>query len=330
MPPGRLTTLGNRLAVQTETGPVPLRLKGLNRSGLQHKAGLKQAGLADLQAELRAWRVDWGAQIIRLPLAMDFWLDSTTYQRDLDEVVAAAAQEGLYLMLELHGTSTHLSEPLPLPGSDAVWRDLARRYGAQPHVVFDLWNEPHSVPWAAWQTQATHLLRCIRDAGATDTLTVVGGIDWAYDLSPLLQPDNRIEGLGPVAYATHPYPCKGVPPHGPAQWEERFGRVARMLPVLLGEFGADASNERPYGLSDPVAADAWLCQLLAYVDGLELSALAWSAGDRPHLTYGRDGGPVSLPGSPPDPGRPTEPFGARVRAWMAGPRRAAKDQLLVA
>ena len=41
---GRLTVVGNQLLVNCGGQMVPTRLKGINRSGLQHKIGLNMAG----------------------------------------------------------------------------------------------------------------------------------------------------------------------------------------------------------------------------------------------------------------------------------------------
>ena len=57
------------------------------------------------------------------------------------------------------------------------------------------------------------------------------------------------------------------------------------------------------------AAHSWMTQLHAYIDAKNLSALAWSGGDDPQLTFGTGGGAVSLPNNPPDPTKPTDPFG---------------------
>ncbi|MFO0657924.1 MAG: hypothetical protein U0787_23020 [Polyangia bacterium] len=67
------------------------------------------------------------------------------------------------------------------------------------------------------------------ERGAQDTVVVVGGLDYAYDLSALADANNRISsGLGPIIYATHPYPFKGTPPHVEPDWDRYFGEcIAR-------------------------------------------------------------------------------------------------------
>ena len=165
------------------------------------------------------------------------------------------------------------------------------------------------------ESERRKIISAIRGAGATETLVVVGGLDWAYDLSPLADPQNRLTGLGPIIYATHPYPLKKTPPTTAADWDEvwpggRSGTGPRR------KFGADDTQSVPVGLGSKAAARDWLTALLNYVDGKRLSALAWSGGDLPHLCLGRDGGPVVLPQNPPDPGRPTDPFGQVVQSWL--------------
>lgn len=321
----RLTVAGNQLHVRCGGQTVATRLKGINRSGLQHKVGLAAAGFGrDPAVELRRFRDEWGTNVVRLPFAQRHYTthaEAPQYRQDIATVVEAARTLGLYVILELHGMDAHdleAAQPDPI-STPALWADLARTYGAQTHVLFDIWNEPHSVSWSTWKTAAEAIISAIRAAGASETLIVVGGLDYAYDLSPLLDPSNRIQGLGPIVYSTHPYPLKSTPPAMAPAWDERFGRVSAFVPVLIGEYGVSAESGVPAGLGSRAAAHAWLSALLAYLDAHQLSALAWSAGDQPQLTFGQHGGRVALPDNPPDPGLPTDPFGLDVRAWMQAP-----------
>lgn len=321
----RLTVTGNRLQARCGDGLVDVRLKGINRSGLQHKNGLALAGFgADPTVELKRWRDEWLVSVIRLPFAQSYYTtyaEAPQYRAGIATIISAARSLGMYVMLELHGyDENNLGIAQPDPSSTpALWADLAKTYGGESHVLFDIWNEPHSVPWSTWKANAEKIISAIRGAGATETLVVVGGLDWAYDLSPLADPQNRLTGLGPIIYATHPYPLKKTPPTTAADWDEKFGRVADQVPVLVGEFGADDTQSVPVGLGSKAAARDWLTALLNYVDGKRLSALAWSGGDLPHLCLGQDGGPVVLPQNPPDPGRPTDPFGQVVQSWLKKP-----------
>lgn len=307
----RLLVRGNGLYVLCRGSEVPVRLKGINRSGLQHKSSLANAGFpSNPQDELHRFRTDWKAVAVRLPIAQDYYQGSAAYRDDIAKIVTATKSEGQYVILEVHGFSYNLNPPLPDGQTATLWGDLARSFGNETHVMFDLWNEPRASSWDVWKTQAESLIRTIRASGAQDTVVVVGGLDYAYDLSALSAPNNRISGLGPVIYATHPYPFKGTPPHVEPDWDRYFGNVASQVPVILGEYGVDEM------IMDAQAARDWMARLHRYIDGKGLSALAWSVGDMPHLVLGTNGAGVSLPSNPPDPSRPTSPFGVDVKAWM--------------
>lgn len=313
--PARLATDGPLLALDLPRGRVPVRLRGLNRSGFQHKLSLEAAGLAAPEQEFAAWRRLWNAQALRLPLALDALLEQEDYRGGLRRLVDAAEQAELYLLLELHGLSTDFERALPpLPEALEGWRLLAAEHGSRPHVVFDLWNEPHDVSWDEWQPLAQALIEAVRAGGAERSLVLVGGLDWAWDLSPLLRPEARLDGLGgPLAYAAHVYPWKGGFLRRRRAWQRAFAAVAGELPVLVTELGAE-TWPRPRGLPRSWAR-AWLQDLLAFLDEHGLSGLAWSAGDRPQLVQAGDGSEVRLPDRPPDPAQATE-LGELVRRWL--------------
>jgi hypothetical protein len=319
---GRLSVVGNQLMVDCNGQTVPARLKGINRSGLQHKNGLQLAGFgSDPSVELSQWRELWQTVVIRVPIGQNYYLLYDSYRQDLATLIAAAKSLGIYVILDLHGyDAASLNEAQPDPATTPMfWGQVAQRFGAESHVLFDIWNEPHDVPWSTWKANAEKSILAIRAAGATETLVVVGGLDWAYDLTPLLDPGNRLTGLGPIIYATHPYPWKSSPPAMAPEWDVKFGNVAKLLPVIVGEYGVDDSAGTPFGLGSKAAAHNWLLQLHNYIDQHQLSALAWSGGDMPQLTLGTAGGGVSLPSNPPDPNQPTDPFGVDVKAWMSKP-----------
>lgn len=318
----RLTVEGNELRIRCGQETLRTRLKGINRSGLQHKIGLQMAGFGnDSMPELKAWRDNWKTVVVRLAIAQTYYLYYENYRQDIANIVATTRSLGMYLMLELHGyDANNLNSAQPDPSSTpGFWAQVAQAYGNESHVLFDIWNEPHSVPWSTWKTNAEKIIMAIRNAGANDTLIVVGGLDYAYDLSPLMDPSNRITGMGPIIYATHPYPLKSVPATMAPEWDLKFGSVANIVPVIVGEYGVDDSTTVPYGLGSKSAAHDWMTKLHQYIDAKKLSALAWSAGDAPQITYGTSGGGVALPSNPPDPSRPTDPFGVDVKAWMLQP-----------
>ncbi len=321
----RLTVSGNQLQINCNGQLMAARLKGINRSGLQHKNGLAMAGFgSDPLPELKAWRDTWQAVVVRIPIGQSYYTtygEAPQYRQGVAAIVAAAKSLGMYVMLELHGyDASNLNSAQPDPSSTPqFWGDVVRTFGNETHVIFDIWNEPWGVDWSVWKGNAVKIIQAIRGAGANDTLIIVGGLDYAYDLSALQTASNRITGIEPIIYATHPYPLKSNPPSMSPEWDTKFGNIAQQVPVIVGEYGVDDSGTSPYGLGNKAAAHNWMTQLHNYIDAHQLSALAWSAGDEPQIVQGKNGGGVYLPGNPPDPTRPTDPFGVDVKAWMVKP-----------
>jgi hypothetical protein len=169
------------------------------------------------------------------------------------------------------------------------------------------------VSWDVWAARAQELVDVLRAAGAGETLVLASGVDWGYDLAALVDPRRRLDGRGgPLAYAAHVYPFKTGHLRRRPACERAFGRVARVLPVLVTEFGVLQGRSAPTRLLGRL----WLAGFLRYLDARGLSALAWSAGDLPHLVLGSDGRGVRLPDNPPDPERPVAGFGTLVRDWL--------------
>jgi hypothetical protein len=60
-----------------------------------------------------------------------------------------------------------------------MWKQIARRYGAEPHVVgFDLMVEPHDVPRAEWRAFAQRMVDSIRSVDSVTPILVSPAEDW--------------------------------------------------------------------------------------------------------------------------------------------------------
>jgi endoglucanase len=271
-----LATAANRI-VRRDTGE-PIRLRGVNRSGLEYAdpgatGFLAAAGIAEAQIEQIA--VDWGSNIIRLPFNQDFVLNgrgtftSEQYLQAIDQVIAWASSFGAYTLLDLQWINVDVKiAPLPDFNSPKVWRTLAARYKNDPSVLYDLYNEPHDTTAVDWCYWATLLTDTIREVHA-DALIFISGLDWGYDLR-----DVQIAARD-IVYSTHVYPWKTKP-----RKEQAFGDLAGQVPMFAGEWG---------GLDDPLE---WGRKLSAYFDQLGIGWTAWSWVDYPHLQ--RDGEPTAF------------------------------------
>lgn len=201
----------------------------------------------------------WGANVVRIALNQGFWLSGSSvhdpsYAAIIDQQIAWAEDAGLDVILDLHwsdrGDFGHTPEQQRMADANSVtfWTEVATRYGDDPKVLFELYNEPHDVSWSVWRDGGSSgegwdavgmqtLYDTVRATG-TDNLVIIGGLDWAYDLSGL--PGNEIDGYN-IMYATHPYDyANKQPEHWQADWAYLVDDHA-LIASEFGSFDCDAS-----------------------------------------------------------------------------------------
>ena len=250
---------------------------------------------------VRAALDDWKSNVVRLPVVDKFWFGHGPGQEDggfayrarVDEVIAAAAGSGAYVVLDLHCFVA------PTERHADFWRDAARRYANHPAVLFDIFNEPNSISWETWRdggfvanppgqaaaVPATdsgvavkagfdsigmqRLVEVVRSTGARN-IVAVGGLDWAYDLSGIAKGFAlQDKGGNGIMYSAHIYSWK-------RDWEGNVMIVAKDHPVLVGEVGCDIKklsfvpperHESPY---------TWAPDMIGYIQKHRLNWTAFS------------------------------------------------------
>jgi hypothetical protein len=243
-------------------GGKPVWLYGVNIASLEWNPGGEH-----IEESVNRAINDWKVNLIRLPLAQDYWFGKTTNQTDggaayralVDKLVDTCAAARVYIDLDLHWSDAGKwvneggksgQHSMPDKNSVTFWQDLAVRYKNQPNVIFGLYNEPRDVSFAIWrdggmvtekpdrrktgQAKVVYeaaglqkLYDTVRAAGATNVVTI-GGLDWGYDLSGVLR-GYAIKGSN-LIYETHPYQEK-------KDWDKSFGDPSWKYPVYMGEWG---------------------------------------------------------------------------------------------
>jgi endoglucanase len=109
------------------------------------------------------------------------------------------------------------------------------------------------------------IIHLIRSYDA-ETIELVAGFDWAYDLTPLREEPINADN---IAYVTHPYPFKRSQPWEP-KWEEDFGFAAQRYPVIATEIGFEV------GKNDPAdGAENYGQRITSYLEKNNISWVAW-------------------------------------------------------
>ena len=140
--PPELHMVGN--GIQTVIGGKPVWLQGLCIDSLEWSGGGEHISQSIVVAIEQ-----WKANVIRLPITEEFWFGRNKWQHDggigyrkiVDAAIEAVASRGGYLALDLHRFGA------PMPAHAEFWTDAATRYKNHPPVIFELFNEAHSISW---------------------------------------------------------------------------------------------------------------------------------------------------------------------------------------
>jgi|CZKI01.1.fsa_nt_gi endoglucanase len=201
--------------------------------------------------ELFAAAKDIGANLVRIPVHPAAWRSRTPagYLALLDQAVDWCTDLGVHVIIDWHSIGNLKSGMFQEPIYDTstaetldFWRTIAMHFrGNNTVAFFELFNEPThfngmlgSMSWADWRELNEEMIGVIR-YWDKDTIPLVAGFDWAYDLDAVHYDPVRAEGIG---YVTHPYADKRSQPWEP-RWEEDFAFVSDRYPVIATEIGFD-------------------------------------------------------------------------------------------
>jgi endoglucanase len=215
---------------------------------------------------------------------------------------------GIHPILDLHvvdpgsyPASQALNGLRPAPDASHAldfWRSVARRYGGDRAVLFDLYNEPNDIGWGCLRDgcRITHdgyssdvphyrsagtqrLVKAIRRAGAKNVI-MVPGLDFTSNLSRWLhyRPHDPLHRLA-ASLHTYEAPLGGC---DPACRRQVLAPLAKKVPVVAGEFGDTDCN---HGYSDA---------FMRWADGHGVSYLGWTWDAVRPGSWTCDGGPALI------------------------------------
>lgn len=257
---GALRVSGARLVDATGT---PVQLRGVSTHGLAWFPEYVNEGA------FRTLRDDWGANTVRLAMYTgDKGGYTTDGDRDalealIDAGVKLCGALGMYAIVDWH----ILSDGDPNANADAAedfFRRISARYADQPHVLYELCNEPNgpAVTWPTIKAYAERIIPVIR-ANAPEAVIICGTPNWSQDVNAVaadpIDDDN-------IMYALHFYAAT----HGEAQRRKAERALKDGVPVFISEFNiCEASGD---GAIDRASAAAWR----ALIERYGLSYIAWS------------------------------------------------------
>jgi aryl-phospho-beta-D-glucosidase BglC (GH1 family) len=222
-----------------------------------------------------------GAMVVRIPVHPAAWRERTPdkYLELLDQAVEWCTDLGMYIIIDWHSIGNLGMELFQNPMYNTskqetyqFWRTISQHFvGSNTIAFYEIFNEPTtyrgqlgSMSWAEWKDINEKIIELIRSFDK-ETIPLVAGFDWAYDLTPLRDDPIDAEGIG---YVTHPYENKRSKPWEP-KWEEDFGFAADKYPVVATEFG--------FGLRPGQTIDAqhYANRIISYLESRGIGWMCW-------------------------------------------------------
>jgi len=224
---------------------------------------------------------EMGAALVRIPVHPVAWRERTPekYLELLDQAVEWCTDLEMYIVIDWHSIGNLGMELFQNPMYNTskqetyqFWRTIAQHFRGHNTVAFyEIFNEPTiyrgqlgTMSWSEWKQINENIIHLIRSFD-TETIPLVAGFDWAYDLTPLHTDPINAERIG---YVSHPYEHKRRQPWEP-KWEENFGFAADRYPVMVTEFG--------FGLrpGQTLDADHYGNKIINYLEEKGIGWLCW-------------------------------------------------------
>jgi len=210
---------------------------------------------------------DWKATLVRAALGVENeggYLEAPQPNTaKVRAIVDRAIARGIYVIIDWHDhhAQQHTAQ------ATAFFEEMAKAYGKQPHVIFEVYNEPMDVSWSVVKSYAEPIIRTIRASGS-ENLIIVGTPNWSQDVDvaandPIVSDDN-------VAYTLHFY----ADTHKQALRDKAKTALDRGVALFVTEWGTCSADGN--GSVNEAETRTWL----SFLKGQSISWANWALNDK--------------------------------------------------
>jgi endoglucanase len=254
---GPLHVEGNRVV---DRDNLPVQLRGMSLFWSQWST-FYTAKSVDVLVD------DWKATVVRAALGVENDDGYLTAPADnvakVRAVVDRAIARDIYVVIDWHDhhAQDHVAQ------ATTFFEEMAKAYGKQPHVIFEIYNEPMNTTWSVVKTYAEQMIGKIRNAGA-DNMIIVGTPNWSQDVDVAAQ--DRITSDKNVAYTLHFYAAT----HKQELRDKAKAALDRGIALFVTEWGTCAADGN--GAVDEAETRTWL----SFLQSRNISWANWALNDK--------------------------------------------------
>lgn len=209
---------------------------------------------------------DWGISVVRAALGIEpgenSYLKKPEWSKEkITTVVDAAIRENIYVIIDWHSHNINLEE------AKAFFAEMATRYGKNPHVIYEIFNEPDYESWAEVKAYSIEIINVIR-AIDPDNIILVGSPHWDQDLH--IVADDPLKGFDNIMYGLHYYAAT----HKQSLRDRADYALSKGIPIFISESaGMEATGDGPLDLEE------WQ-RWIDWAESKKISWVTWSVSDK--------------------------------------------------
>ncbi len=206
---------------------------------------------------------EFNVELVRASMGVEEnggFLSDPKNQERLEIVVEAAIDRNIYVIIDWH---THHAEDYPEEAA-AFFSEMAQKYGAYDHVIFEIYNEPlNTTSWKTIKTYAEEVIPSIREH--SDNLIVVGTRTWSQNVYEASRDPINDSNL---AFSFHFY----VGSHGNSVRRSAEAALDNGAALFATEWGIWPESWGPDGMDE----HDWI----VFLDENQISWANWAISDK--------------------------------------------------
>lgn len=217
---------------------------------------------------VKAVKEKWGANVTRAAIGAhtsgdvlnSYEADSAYAVNSAIAVIDAAIANDMYVICDWHSHENRKEN------AKKFFEVISEKYGDDPHIIYEIWNEPLQIQWQEIKDYAAEVIPVIRK-NAPNSVVIVGTPSWDQEVDKAAADPLKEKN---VTYALHYYAAT----HKDYLRERAQQAIDAGLPLFISECGSmEATGDGPI---DYESWNAWV----DLADRNKLSMLMWSISDK--------------------------------------------------